>query len=126
VRLQRICRQCGGRLALKDYHIVQFKSLFGRVALGVPPLYGCACEDQHAHTQTVQIYGQVNWVLEFLQSQLAATIPYARTAELLELLLPVAAGNAPSTVHRHVLSVGQRQEPIDTSPVSMQKTRQTP
>jgi len=35
-------------------------------------------------------------------------IPYARTADLLELLLPVDVGNAPSTVRRRALSVGQR------------------
>jgi hypothetical protein len=35
-------------------------------------------------------------------------IPYARTADLLELLLPADAGNAPSTVRRHTLRVGER------------------
>ncbi len=35
-------------------------------------------------------------------------IPYTGTADLLELLLPVDAGNAPSTVRRHTLRVGQR------------------
>jgi len=35
-------------------------------------------------------------------------IPYARRADLLELLLPADAGNAPSTVRRHTLRVGQR------------------
>jgi len=66
---------------------------------------------QTTRAQTVQIEGLVNWVspeLEFIQSQLAATIPYARTAHLLELLLPVNAGNATSTVRRHALGVGQR------------------
>jgi hypothetical protein len=86
--------------ALKDYHTVHFKSLFGLIDLRVPCLFGCACEGQHNHSQTVRIDGLINcWVspeLEFIQSQLPATIPYARAAELLELLLPVAAGNAPS------------------------------
>ena len=85
--------------ALKDYHTVHFKSLFGLIHLRVPCLFGCACEGQHNHSQTVRIDGLINWVsskLEFIQSQLPATIPYAHAAELLELLLPVAAGNAPS------------------------------
>jgi hypothetical protein len=78
---------------------------------GVPRLNGCSCEGQGTPTKTVKIDGLVNWVspeLEFIQSQLAAMIPYARTADLLDLLLPVGAGNAPSTVRRRALSVGWR------------------
>ena len=67
--------------------------------------------------------------MEFIQSQLAATIPYARTAELLGHLLPVTAGNASSTVRRHTLGVGQRldamlQEPVDT--ISIVQTQADP
>jgi hypothetical protein len=46
--------------------------------------------------------------LEYVQSRLAATIPYAKSSELLELLLPVAGANAASTVRRHTLDVGRR------------------
>lgn len=38
---------------------------------------------------------------------MAAMIPYARTADLLDMLLPVDAGNAPSTVRRRALNVGK-------------------
>jgi hypothetical protein len=67
----------------------------------VPRLNGCSCDGQGALAKTDKIDGLVNWVspeLEFIQSKLAAIIPYARTAGLLDLLLPVDAGNAPSTV----------------------------
>ena len=43
-----------------------------------------------------------------MQSRLAATIPYARSSELLEMLLPVAASSSPSSVRRHTLDVGRR------------------
>jgi len=46
--------------------------------------------------------------LEYVQSRLAATIPYAKSSELLELLLPMAGANATSTVRRHTLDVGRR------------------
>ena len=90
--------------------------------LRVPRFNACSCEDTDTRAETVQIDGLANWVspeLEFVQSQLAATIPYARTAELLALLLPVDVGNAPSTVRRRALSVGQRLDaelhaPVDT------------
>ena len=111
VQKQRICAQCGSKRMLKDYHTVCFKSLFGGVSLRIPRIYGCSCEGQNTQAHTVKIDRLENWVspeLVFIQSQLAATIPYARTADLLELLLLVDAGNAPSTVRRRALSVGQR------------------
>ena len=111
VQEQRICTRCGTCRTLKDYHTVCFKSLFGGVKVRVPRLNGCSCEGPGTPAKTLKIDGLVNWVspeLEFIQSQLAAMIPYARTADLLDLLLPVAAGNAPSTVRRRALSIGQR------------------
>lgn len=108
---QRICARCGTRRTLKDYHTACFKSLFGGANLRVPRFNGCPCEGLHTRAQTVKIDGLANWVspeLEFIQSKLAAMIPYARTADLLDLLLPVAAGNAPSTVRRRALNIGQR------------------
>lgn len=44
--------------------------------------------------------------MEFLQSQLAATIPYAKAAELLNMLLPPTNGGSVSAVRRHVLATG--------------------
>jgi hypothetical protein len=60
---------------------------------------------------------------------MAATFAYVRMAKLLELLLPAAAGNTPSTVCRHTPGVGQRldaklQEPVDT--ISMVQTQAGP
>lgn len=55
---------------------------------------------------------------EFVQSQLAATLPYARSAKILGLLLPVAAGNAVSTVREHLLANGR--------PVDIQSLQSTP
>ena len=61
-----------------------------------------------------------------IQHQLGATIPYARSAELMALLLPVDVGSAPSTVRRRALGVGQRLDtelhtPIDTEPMAHSK-----
>jgi len=111
VQEKRICAQCGSLRMLKDYHTVCFKSLFGGVSLRVPRIYGCSCEGQDTQAHTVKIDGLVNWVspeLEFIQNQLAATTPYVPAAKILALLLPVDAGNAPSTVRRRALRVGQR------------------
>ena len=122
---QRICPQCRNPRALKDYRPACFKSLFGGVDLRVPRFFACSCEGADTRAKTVKIEGLKDWVspeLEFVQSQLAATIPYARTAEILALLLPVEVGSTPSTVRRRALRVGQRldaelQAPLVTEPV---------
>ncbi len=111
VEKQRICTRCETRRTIKDYHSVCFKSLFGGVNVRVPRLNGCSCEGKGTPPKTVRIDELVNWVspeLEFIQSKLAAMIPYTRTADLLELMLPVDTANAPSTVRRRALSVGKR------------------
>jgi hypothetical protein len=111
VKNQRTCSQCGTRRTIKDYHSACFKSLFGRVSLRVPRLNKCPCENDAAGSNTVKINGLANWLspeLELIQSKLAATIPYARSAELVSLLLPASAGNAISTVRRRTIQVGER------------------
>ncbi len=101
VQEQRICAQCGSLCMLKYFHTVCFKSLFGGVSLRVPRIYGCLCGGEDTQAHTIKIDRLVNCVtqeLEYIQSQLAATSPYVPSAKLLALLLPVDAGNAPSTV----------------------------
>ena len=102
---QRRCDACGLDRAIKDYHEVHYRSLFGRVAVRVPRWQRCVC------CAPAEIAVRRRWLsaeLEYVQSRLAATIPYARSSELLELLLPVAAANAPSTVREHTLRIGRR------------------
>ena len=92
---QRLCPQCGKQRALKDYRPACFESLFGGVDLRVPRFYACSCDDTDTGAETVKIEGLANWVsleLECIQSQLGATIPYARSAELMAFLLPVVSG----------------------------------
>ncbi|MFM0069348.1 hypothetical protein [Paraburkholderia aspalathi] len=53
------------------------------------------------------------WVapeLEYVQSELAATLPYTRSAEIRHKLLPIGVGNGATTVRARTLRVGQRLE----------------
>src|SRR5258705_8800115 len=86
---------------------------FGDVELRVPRLRKCQC----AVDSPVQGSGNATlrqrWIapeLECVQSELAAVLPYARSAELLSKLLPIGAGNSASTVRARTLHVGQRLE----------------
>ncbi|UUZ69751.1 hypothetical protein LP416_10610 [Polaromonas sp. P2-4] len=107
VARQRRCENCGLIRTVKDYHDIHYGSLFGNVRVRVPRWRRCAFS---AGAEIADHRGR-RWIsaeLEFVQSRLAATIPYAKSAELLGLLLPVAGSNAPSTVREHTLGVGRR------------------
>ena len=99
---QRRCDGCGLSRAIKDYHDVHYRSLFGNVVVKVPRWRRCECRCSTAPSER-RARRWISAELEYVQSRLAATIPYAKSSELLELLLPVVGANATSTVRRHTL-----------------------
>jgi hypothetical protein len=118
---ERRCAACGSNRSTKDYHNVHYRSLFGSVVVKVPRWRRCECSYSRS-TAPSQRRGR-RWIsaeLEYVQSRLAATIPYARSSELLEMLLPVVAANSPSTVRRHTLGVGRR---LDAQGLEVQPAR---
>ncbi len=126
---RRHCGQCGTKRAIKDFHGARFRSLFGDVELRVPRLRKCQC----ALDSPVQGSGNATlrqrWIapeLECVQSELAAVLPYARSAELLSKLLPIGAGNSASTVRARTLHVGQRLESELTAAPVKPPGRRTP
>ena len=124
---RRHCGQCGTKRAIKDFHGARFRSLFGDVELRVPRLRKCQC----ALDSPVQGSGNATlrqrWIapeLECVQSELAAVLPYARSAALLSKLLPIGAGNSASTVRARTLHVGQRLESeLTAAPVKPPSSR---
>ncbi|RYF54458.1 MAG: hypothetical protein EOO27_23670, partial [Comamonadaceae bacterium] len=104
---QRRCDGCGLNRAIKDYRDVHYRSLFGSVVVKVPRWQRCECRCGTAPSER-RARRWISAELQYVQSRLAATIPYGKSSELLELLLPVAGANAPSTVRRHTLDIGRR------------------
>ena len=100
-------RWLGLNRAIKDYHDVHYRSLFGNVVVKVPRWRRCECRCSSAPSER-RARRWISAELEYVQSRLAATIPYAKSSELPELLLPMAGANATSTVRRHTLGVGRR------------------
>lgn len=126
---RRHCEHCGTKRAIKDFHGARFRSLFGDVELRVPRLRKCQC----AVDSPVQGSGNATlrqrWIapeLECVQSELAAVLPYARSAALLSKLLPIGAGNSASTVRARTLHVGQRLESELTAAPVKPPGRRTP
>jgi hypothetical protein len=111
---QRVCPCCGTARALKDYHPVRYRSVFGGVAARVARWR--ACSDCKAGEITSAARGcWISAELLYVHSRLAATLPYARATEVLELLLPKGAAAVPSTVRAHALASGER---LDTEGLS--------
>jgi len=95
--------------SIKDYQRMRFRSLFGDVELRVPRYTKCGCTD----AGTGQRKPQRRWVsaeLECVQSELAASLSYEHTAQVLRRLLPIGRGHSDSTVRARTLRVGQRLE----------------
>ena len=104
---QRPCPHCGQARKLKDFHEIHYLSLFGEIVMRVPRWRACACTTECAMAKHGKRQRWISAELEFVQSQLASTIPYAKSAELLSMLLPAASGNSISTVRRHTLATGK-------------------
>jgi hypothetical protein len=108
-RERRPCVCCGATPSIKDYQRMRFRSLFGDVDLHAARYVKCACAasgaGQHAPRR--------RWVsaeLEGVQSELAASLSYRRSAQVLRMLLPIGHGHSASTVRARTLRVGERLE----------------
>ena len=96
----RPCVHCGQAPKLKDYHEIHYCSLLGEVAMRVPRWRRCTCGQGGDQANTGKRQRWSSAELEFVQSQLAATISYAKVAELLNMLLPATNAGSVSTVRR--------------------------
>jgi hypothetical protein len=106
---RRPCACCDVMPSIKDYQRMRFRSLFGDVELGVPRYTKCGCTDAGGG----QRKPQRRWVsaeLECVQSELAASLSYEHTAQVLRRLLPIGRGHSASTVRARTLRVGERME----------------
>src|ERR1700722_844765 len=75
---RRHCEHCGTKRAIKDFHGARFRSLFGDVDLRVPRLRKCQCAVGKPAPASVKPASRQRWVapeLEYVQSELAATLP---------------------------------------------------
>jgi hypothetical protein len=109
----RHCAQCGVVRTIKDYHGARFRSLFGDVDLRVPRYVKCGCAQPQGDAPAGARPLRQRWIsaeLECVQSELAATVSYGRSAQILHMLLPVGSGHSASTVRDRTLRVGARLE----------------
>jgi hypothetical protein len=111
---KRVCAACGQRRQSKDAgtHIV--KTVFGPVEVPNPRWNRCACTSEGPRTfrpaaawlQRMQTTPE----LLYLETKWASLIPFAKVADLLKEVLPVAETTNHETVREHLQAVAKRVE----------------
>lgn len=110
---RRKCPHCGKRHASKAQGSIKVKTVFGQVEVPNPRWHRCLCQSTGPSTfrpMTSWLAGQTSPELLYLETKWASLIPYAKVAELLKDVLPVAETLNRETVHSHLQAVGNRIE----------------
>lgn len=110
---QKLCPSCKRKRCLKDYHTVQFRTLFGIVNIPSPRLFSCQCDNSLTKT-----FSPINqWLsdknspeLQYIETKWASLISYQLTAKLLQDLLPIGTAQNASTVRNHLQKIAKRKE----------------
>ena len=114
------CPQCGVALSIKANHTIQYRTVFGKVAIDSPHLRICHC-NQAMRTKTfsplavaVAVPLRFSPELEYLQ---AAHLPYALATSLLKDVLPVDHAISTFGLRNRVWAVDQELDDKAESPI---------
>ena len=110
---RRSCPDCGKRHTSKAQGSIKVKTVFGRVELPNPRWHRCSCQSTGPNTfrpMTSWLNGQTSPELLYLETKWASLIPYAKVAELLKDVLPVADTLNQETVRSDLHAVANRIE----------------
>lgn len=110
----RCCAACGRRRRGKGRYPIVLRTLFGDVPLASPRLCRCRCQNGKGPATASPLAdllpGHVAPERLYLEARWASLAPYAAVSELLNDILPVAAGIGAGTLRRHALRVAERAE----------------
>jgi hypothetical protein len=107
---RRNCPDCGKRRTSKAQGSIKVKTAIGQVEVPNPRLHRCSCQSIGPSTfriVTTWLNGQTSPELLYLETKRASLIPYAKVAELLKDVLPVADLNQ-ETVRNHLQTIANR------------------
>ena len=110
---RRKCPHCGKRHASKAQGSIKVKTVFGQVEVPNPRWHRCLCQSTGPSTfrpMTSWLAGQTSPELLYLETKWASLIPYAKVAELLKDVLPVADTLNQETVRSHLHAIANRIE----------------
>ncbi len=107
------CPCCRKKRGVKGHHNIQFRSLFGIVAIPSLRLFHCPCAN--SSTKSFSLLNE--WLpdhtspeLLYIETKWASLMSYGSTADLLHDVLPVNQSLNPATVRNHLHNIAKRQE----------------
>jgi hypothetical protein len=110
---KRSCPHCQRSRAIKGYHPLRFRSVYGDVSLRSPRWHRCECERSAEATYCPLndlLTSHTSPKLEFLLAKWAAHLSFSTVAELLQDVMPVDSGLHQETVRQHVMATADRLE----------------
>src|SRR5215510_13627901 len=109
----RRCAECGRKHRSKGQGRSTVQTLFGPVTVPNPRWQRCVCQGKSPQTfrPTAQwLTSHSSPELRYLETKWASLVPYAKVADLLKDVLPVAPTWSQETVRKHVQATAQRME----------------
>ena len=110
---RRKCPGCGQRYHSKSSGTTTVHTLFGLVAVPNPRWSRCACQTNGPNTfrpTSAWLTGNTSPELLYLETRWASLIPFAKVADLLKEVLPVAPSTNHETVREHLQATAERME----------------
>jgi hypothetical protein len=110
---RRKCSGCGQRYHSKSSGTTTVHTLFGPVAVPNPRWNRCACQTDGPNTfrpTSVWLTGHTSPELLYVETKWASLIPFAKVADLLKEVLPVAPSTNHETVREHLQATAERME----------------
>lgn len=110
---RRKCPGCGQRYHSKSSGTTTVHTLFGLVAVPNPRWSRCACQTNGPNTfrpTSAWLTRHTSPELLYLETRWASLIPFAKVADLLKEVLPVAPSTNHETVREHLQATAERME----------------
>jgi hypothetical protein len=110
---RRTCPHCRQRYTSKASGSTPVSTVFGRVKVPNPRWNRCACQREGPktfHPTRTWLNGQTSPEMLYLETRWASLIPFARVADLLKEVLPVADSANQETVRTHLYATAERIE----------------
>jgi hypothetical protein len=110
---RRVCPHCQRRYTSKDSGRTPVSTVFGRVEVPNPRWNRCACQAEGPKTfrpMRSWLNGQTSPEMLYLETKWASLIPFARVADLLKEVLPVADSVNQESVRTHLYGTAERIE----------------
>jgi hypothetical protein len=109
----RSCPHCRRRYTSKDSGSTPVSTVFGPVEVPNPRWNRCACQTEGPKTfrpMRTWLNGQTSPEMLYLETKWASLMPFARVADLLKEVLPVADSVNQETIRSHLYTTAERIE----------------